>query len=124
MIQQSTIDKLLELNIVDVVSDYISLKKSGVNYKGCCPFHNERTPSFIVSPSKNIWHCFGCGKGGNAIQFIIEEENCNFYQACKILGSKYHIQVEEETEKDPEEVELSRKRESDILFLTISMSIS
>lgn len=112
MIQQSTIDKLLELNIVDVVSDYISLKKSGVNYKGCCPFHNERTPSFIVSPSKNIWHCFGCGKGGNAIQFIIEEENCNFYQACKILGSKYHIQVEEETEKNPEEVELSRKRES------------
>ena len=113
MINERTIEKLLDLNIVDVVSDYMTLKKAGVNYKGCCPFHKESTPSFIVSPAKNICHCFGCGAGGNTIQFVQQYENCDFRQACIILGQKYHIQIEDEQkEKTSEEIELQKKKES------------
>lgn len=120
MIKEQVIDKLVGLNIVDVVSDYISLKKNGANYKACCPFHNEDTPSFVVSPSKNICHCFGCGNGGNTIHFIMEIEKCDFPQACKILGKKYHIPVEEElvTELSAEDRALYDKRESGFIIFS------
>ena len=117
MIKETIIDRLLSVDIVDVVSEYVQLKKTGVNYKACCPFHNEKTPSFVVSPAKNICHCFGCGKGGNPISFIMEIEKCDFTQACKILGGKYGIQVEEEQrEKTQEERELEMKRESGFII--------
>ncbi|MBR6592381.1 MAG: DNA primase [Prevotella sp.] len=114
MINEETIDKLINLNIVDVVSDYVQLKKAGINYKGLCPFHNDKTPSFSVSPSKGICHCFSCGKGGNTIGFVMEVEHCSFVEACRILGEKYHIKVEEEEKQAPAEEELKtqRKRES------------
>ena len=114
MINEETIDKLINLNIVDVVSDYVQLKKAGINYKGLCPFHNDKTPSFSVSPSKGICHCFSCGKGGNTIGFVMEVEHCSFVEACKILGEKYHIKVEEDEKRVPTEEELKtqRKRES------------
>lgn len=113
MINERTIEKLLDLNIVDVVSDYMTLKKAGVNYKGCCPFHKESTPSFIVSPAKNICHCFGCGAGGNTIQFVQQYENCDFRQACIILGKKYNIQIEDEQkENSSEEIKLQKKKEA------------
>ncbi len=117
MIKESIIDRLLGLDIVDVVSEYVTLKKTGANYKACCPFHTEKTPSFVVSPAKNLCHCFGCGKGGNPISFTMEVEKCDFPQACKILGDRYHIQVEEERrEQTPEERELEMKRESGFII--------
>lgn len=114
MIKEETIDKLLGLSIVDVVSDYVTLKKSGANYKGCCPFHSEKTPSFVVSPAKNICHCFGCGKGGNTIQFVQEQEKCDFRQACKILAAKYHITIDDDESRElsNEERAAQQKRES------------
>ena len=97
-----------------VVADYVTLKKSGVNWKGLCPFHEDKTPSFYVSPAKNICHCFVCGKGGNPVSFVMEKERCDFRQACKILGEKYHIQIEDEEQREPtkEERELQQKKES------------
>ncbi len=117
-IKDHVIEKLLALDIQDVVGDYVELKKSGVNWKGLCPFHDDKNPSFVVSPSKNICHCFVCGKGGNPITFVMEKENCTFPQACKILGDKYHIQVEEEEQRQPtkEERELQQKRESSFVI--------
>ncbi|MBQ8453267.1 MAG: DNA primase [Prevotella sp.] len=114
LIKEQVIDKLIGLSIVDVVSDYVQLKKSGINYKGLCPFHADKNPSFVVSPAKNICHCFVCGKGGNPVSFVMEQEKCDFPQACKILGKKYHIPVEEEQprEMSAEERELQMKRES------------
>lgn len=114
MIKENIIEKLVALNIQDVVADYVQLKKSGANYKGCCPFHNEKTPSFVVSPARNTCHCFGCGKGGNTISFIMEVEKCDFRTACHLLGDKYHITVEEEAkkEKTEEERQLEQKREA------------
>ena len=114
MIKEHIIEKLNSLNIQDVVGDYVQLKKAGANWKGLCPFHDEKTPSFTVSPSKNICRCFGCGKGGNPINFVKEIENCDFRQACKILGKKYNIPLEDEQEKEltKEERELREKRES------------
>lgn len=113
-IKEHVIDKLISLNIQDVVSDYVDLKKSGTNYKGLCPFHDDKNPSFVVSPAKNICHCFVCGKGGNPISFVMEKECCDFPSACKILGDKYHIPIEESKKKAPtkEEEELQRKKEA------------
>ena len=82
MIDQATIDKILDAaQIVDVVSDFVTLRKRGVNYVGLCPFHNEKTPSFSVSPSKGVCKCFSCGKGGNAVHFIMEHEQLSYYEA-------------------------------------------
>ena len=108
MIKDTVIDKLISLDIHDVVSDYVQLKKAGGNYKGLCPFHDENTPSFVVSPAKNVCHCFGCGKGGNPITFIMEMEKCDFPQACKILGNKYAVRVEED---EPRELTAEEQRE-------------
>ena len=115
MIKNDVIEKLIALDIQDVVADYVELKKSGVNYTGICPFHNDKnTGNFIVSPAKNMCHCFACGKGGNTISFVMEKENCDFPTACKILGDKYHIKVDDEEQREPtkEERELQAKKES------------
>lgn len=114
MISQRTIDQVFNMaNIVDVVSDYVDLKKSGVNYKGLCPFHNDKNPSFVVSPSKNICHCFSCGKGGNPISFIMEKEGMTFPDAIRHLAKKYNVEVlEDKSEKTEKQIEEEKKRES------------
>ncbi|MDG5799482.1 DNA primase [Marinilabiliaceae bacterium ANBcel2] len=119
MIDNITVDKVMEaaqMQITDVISDFINLKKRGVNYIGHCPFHNEKTPSFIVSPNKGIFKCFGCGKGGNAVNFIMEHEQISFVEAIKTLGKKFHIEVDEK-EASPEDMARKNERES-MLVLT------
>lgn len=112
MIDQATIEKITEIaDIVDVVSGFVSLKKRGVNYLGNCPFHNEKTPSFTVSPSKQIFKCFGCGKGGNVVNFIMEHEHLTYVEALRYLAQKYHIEIDEK-EETPEEIENRNRRES------------
>ena len=112
MIDQETVNRIIDAaNIVEVVSDFVSLKKSGNNYFGCCPFHNEKTSSFSVSPAKNIFYCFGCHKGGNAVNFIMEHEQMAYVEALKYLAQKYHIEVKEK-EFTPEEQERHDDRES------------
>ncbi len=96
MIPQATIERILDAaNIVDVVSDYVTLRKSGANYKGLCPFHDDKTPSFSVSPSRGLCKCFSCGQGGNAVHFIMELEQLTYVEALKFLAKKYGIEVEE-----------------------------
>jgi len=114
MISQRTIDQVFNIaSIVDVVSDYVDLKKAGVNYKGLCPFHDDHNPSFVVSPAKNICHCFVCGKGGNPVSFIMEKEGLTFPEAIKFLAKKYNIEViEDKHEQNSEEQERQKKRES------------
>ena len=112
MIDQATIDRITDAaQIQDVVSDYVTLKKRGVNLLGLCPFHGEKTPSFIVSPGKGIFKCFGCGKGGNAVHFIMGHEQISYYEALKFLAKKYNIEVQER-ELSPEEMAVRNDRES------------
>ncbi|HPU95216.1 MAG TPA: CHC2 zinc finger domain-containing protein, partial [Candidatus Gracilibacteria bacterium] len=94
-----------------MVGDFVQLKKRGVNYLGLCPFHNEKTPSFNVNPVRNIYKCFGCGKGGNAVNFIMELEHYTYPEALKFLAKKYSIEIEESV-PDPKEIELRDERES------------
>ena len=97
MIKPETIRKIVETaHVEEVVGDFVSLKKRGVNYLGLCPFHNEKTPSFVVSPAKGIYKCFGCGKAGNAINFIMEHEHYSYPEALRFLAKKYNIEIEEE----------------------------
>ena len=106
MIDRNTVQKILDTaEIVDVVSDFVTLKRRGANYIACCPFHNEKTPSFSVSPAKGIFKCFGCGKAGSAVTFVMEHEHLNYSEALKYLGKKYGIEVveKEETEEDTQE---------------------
>ena len=115
MIDQATIDRIMDAaQIVDVVSEFVTLRRRGVNYVGLCPFHNEKTPSFSVSPSKGLCKCFSCGKGGNAVHFIMEHEQLNYYEALKWLAKKYGIEVKER-ELSNEEKQAQSVRES--LFL-------
>src|ERR687889_89905 len=103
MISQSTIQQITSrIDIVEIVGEYVKLKKRGANYLGNCPFHNEKTPSFTVSPSKEIFKCFGCGKSGNAIGFVMEHEKLTYAEALRWLANKYNIEVEE-TETSPEQ---------------------
>ena len=103
MIDQATIDRILDAaQIVDVVSEFVTLRKRGVNYIGLCPFHNEKTPSFSVSPSKGVCKCFSCGKGGNVVHFIMEHEQMSYYEALKWLAKKYNIEVKERELTDEE----------------------
>src|SRR6187401_1726038 len=96
MISQNTIQQILSrIDIIDVVGGFVKLKKRGTNYLGLCPFHNERTPSFTVSPAKEIYKCFGCGKSGNSISFIMEHEKYSYVDALKWLAKKYDIEIEE-----------------------------
>ena len=112
MIDNSTIDRIYAAaDIVEVIGDYITLKRQGVNYQACCPFHNEKTPSFVVSPSKGIYKCFGCGKAGNAVTFVREHEGVSFAEALKIVGKKYGIEVQER-EQSEEDIRRNNDRES------------
>ncbi|WP_455076864.1 DNA primase [Prevotella koreensis] len=109
MIDRPTVDRIMETaNIVEVVSEFVSLRKSGANYKGLCPFHNERTPSFYVSPSRGICKCFSCGKGGNPVGFIMEHEQMTYPEALRWLAKKYGIEIKERELSDEE-----KKQESD-----------
>lgn len=111
MIKPDTIQNILDaVRIEEVINDFVPLKKRGVNYLGLCPFHNEKTPSFVVSPSKGIFKCFGCGKSGNAVGFIMEHEHYSYPEALKYLANKYGIEVEEE-EMTPEMKEEFDERE-------------
>ena len=112
MIDRSTIERIIDAaKVEEVVSDFVALRKRGINLLGLCPFHDEKTPSFIVSPAKNIWKCFGCGKGGNPVHFIMEHEQLSYYEALKWLARKYNIEVKERELSD-EEKERESMRES------------
>lgn len=112
MIDRPTIERILDAaQIVDVIQEFVPLKKRGANYLGLCPFHNEKTPSFTVSPAKEIYKCFGCGKVGNSVNFIMEHEHLTYPEALKYLARKYHIEVVEK-ERSPEDVEKQNERES------------
>ena len=112
MIPRETIDKIFEAaKVEDVVGSYVSLKKRGANLLGLCPFHHEKTGSFTVSPSKGIYKCFGCGKAGNAVGFIMEIEQCSYIEAIKHLAQRYHITIEER-ELTQEEKQRQDDRES------------
>lgn len=112
MLDQNTIDRVIDAaNIVDVVSDYVTLRRAGANYKGLCPFHEDKTPSFHVSPAKGICKCFACGEGGNAVHFIMKMEQLQFFDAIKFLGKKYGIDVEDK-ELSPEQRQQMGERES------------
>src|ERR1044072_1226034 len=103
MISPQTIEQITNrIDIIDVVSEFVKLKKRGANYLGQCPFHNEKTPSFTVSPSKEIYKCFGCGKSGNTISFLMEHEKYSYVEALRWLANKYNVEVEE-TESSPEQ---------------------
>ncbi|MGN0214840.1 MAG: DNA primase [Muribaculaceae bacterium] len=121
MIDQATVEQIRNAaNIVDVVADYVTLHRSGANYKGLCPFHNERTPSFIVSPAKNYCHCFGCGKGGDPIGFLKELNNYTYREALIHLANKFHIEVKE-VDLTNEEIAERQKRQS---YLTLCDFVS
>ena len=112
MIDRQTIDKIMDAaNIVEVVSDFVSLQKRGTSYKGLCPFHDDTTPSFSVSPSRGVYKCFACGKAGNAVGFIMEHEQMTYPEALRYLAKKYHIEIAER-ELTPEEREAQNDRES------------
>ena len=108
MIDRQTIDKIMDaVNIVDVVGEFVSLRKAGVNYKGLCPFHDDKTPSFMVSPSKNICHCFACGEGGNAVNFLMKHEQITYPEALRWLAKKYNIEIQEKELTDEEKQQQS-----------------
>ena len=115
MIPQETVNRILDAaQIVDVVGDFVTLKKRGANHIACCPFHNEKTPSFSVSASKGIYKCFGCGKSGTAVGFVMEHENMSYTEALKYLAKKYHIEVVEK-EESAEEIAQRQRHESLLL---------
>ncbi len=110
MIDSLTVERIKNAaNIVDVVQEFVTLRKSGANYKGLCPFHNERTPSFFVSPSRGTCHCFGCGKGGNAVGFIMEHEQMTYPEALRWLARKYNIEIQERELTDEERQQQSER---------------
>ena len=109
MIDRATIDKIMDAtNIVDVVGEFVTLRKAGVNYKGLCPFHDDKTPSFMVSPSKQICKCFACGEGGTAINFLMKHEQITYPEALRWLAKKYNIEIQEKELTDEE-----RQQQSD-----------
>ncbi len=110
MIDRLTVDKIMDAaNIVDVVGEFVNLRKAGVNYKGLCPFHDDKTPSFMVSPAKNICHCFACGKGGTPVSFLMEHEQITYPEALRWLAKKYNIEIEERELSDEERREQSER---------------
>src|SRR5258708_19761362 len=115
MIPQQTIQQILSrIDIIEIVGGFVKLKKRGTNYLGLCPFHNEKSPSFTVSPAKEIYKCFGCGKSGNTITFLMEHEKYNYVEALRWLAARYNIEVEE-TETSPEHKQLIQT--PDILYI-------
>ena len=122
MIDHATIERIKDAaNIVEVVSEFVTLRKSGSNYKGLCPFHDEKTPSFYVSPARGTCHCFGCGKGGNPVGFIMEHEQMTYPEALRWLARKYHIEIKERELSDDEKREQS-ERES--MFIVNEWAVS
>jgi len=112
MINHDTIDNIIQTaRIEEVIGDFVNLRRRGVNQIGLCPFHNEKTPSFTVSPAKGIYKCFGCGKAGNSVNFIMEHEHFSYPEALKYLARKYNIEVEEE-EQTPEQLQELNEKES------------
>ena len=112
MIDYATIERIIQAaEITEVVSDFVHIRKRGSNFVGLCPFHNEKTPSFNVSPSRGIYKCFGCGKGGNAVNFLMEHEHLSYPEALRWLAKKYHIDIVE-TEESAEELQQKNDRES------------
>lgn len=112
MIPQDTIQQILQtVDVVEVVGDYVSLKKRGANLIACCPFHNEKTPSFYVSPSKQIYKCFGCGKAGDAVRFVMDVDGISYPEALRVLAKKYGIEVKEKEYTD-EELKTQNEKES------------
>src|SRR5258707_15174347 len=102
LITQNTIQQILSrIDIVEIVGSFVKLKKRGANYLGLCPFHNEKTPSFTVSPSKEIYKCFGCGRSGNTISFLMEHEKYSYVESLRWLAAKYNVEIEEK-ELSPE----------------------
>lgn len=121
MIESSTIERISEAaEIVEVVSDYVDLKRRGVNMLGLCPFHNEKTPSFIVSPSKGIYKCFGCGEGGDSITFIMKQERVGFIDAVRLLAKKCGIEIEEQEESEEAK---SRRKERESQQLIVNRAV-
>ena len=115
MIDRATIDKIMDAtNIVDVVGEFVTLRKAGVNYKGLCPFHDDKTPSFMVSPSKQICHCFACGEGGNAVNFLMKHEQITYPEALRWLAKKYNIEIQE---KELTEEERKEQGERESMFI-------
>ena len=109
-IDQPTVDRIVDAaEIVDVVSQYVTLRRRGVNYVGLCPFHEDKTPSFYVSPSKNICKCFACGEGGNAVHFIMKHEQLSYFEALKFLAKRYNIEVEERELTDEQKEEYNER---------------
>src|SRR5580704_2350995 len=112
MISQQTIQQILSrIDITEIIGGFVKLKKRGANYLGLCPFHNEKTPSFTVSPVKEIYKCFGCGRSGNAIGFLMELEKYSYVEALRWLANKYNIELEE-TEASPELLQQQQVAES------------
>ena len=110
MIDRNTIERIVDTaKVEDVVSDFVTLRKRGINMIGLCPFHDEKTPSFTVSPAKNYWKCFGCGKGGTPVHFIMEHEQLTYYEALKWLARKYNIEVKERELTDEEKLRESMR---------------
>ena len=108
MIDRATVDKIMEAtNIVDVVGEFVNLRKAGVNYKGLCPFHDDKTPSFMVSPARQICKCFACGEGGNAVNFLMKHEQITYPEALRWLAKKYNIEIQERELTDDEKREQS-----------------
>ena len=115
MIPKETVDRIIDTaRIEEVVGDFVALKRRGANYIACCPFHNEKTPSFSVSPAKGIYKCFGCGKSGTAVGFVMEHENMSYVEALKYLGAKYHIEV---IEKEESAEDLAKRQHGESLML-------
>ena len=110
MIDRATVDKIMDaVNIVDVVGEFVNLRKAGVNYKGLCPFHDDKTPSFMVSPARQICKCFACGEGGNAVNFLMKHEQITYPEALRWLAKKYNIEIQERELTDDEKREQSER---------------
>ena len=115
MIPQETVDRILDLaQIEDVIGDFVTLKRAGATYKACCPFHNEKTPSFVVSPSKGIFKCFGCGKSGTAVGFVMEHESMTYVEALRYLAKKYNVEI---VESEVSAEEIAKRQRSESLLL-------
>lgn len=117
MISESTIDKVRELPIETVVGQYVKLAKDGrTSMKGLCPFHSENTPSFSINLNKNLYHCFGCNRGGDGISFIMEKENLNFQQAVRLLAKKFNILMEDEYDEERTDADKAKQAHKDSLY--------
>ena len=120
MIANDTIEEVKhQMDIVDVVSDFVNLKKAGSNYKALSPFTTEKTPSFFVSPTKQIYKCFSTGKGGDAISFVMEHDGMNYLEAIRYLANKYGIEIKEDAQTD-EQLQLQNERDS--LFIILNFA--